>query len=65
MSSTIETEDIIRKVTLGFLGAAAAVASLLLIRQTKQVTPKESARLPAGESVPGDISLERLRELGI
>ncbi len=56
---------IIRKVTLGILGATAAVASLLLIRQTKQVTPKEAVRVPAGESVPGSVSLERLRELGI
>jgi hypothetical protein len=55
----------IRKVTLGVLGAAAAVASLLLIRQTKQIPPKETLNLPAGESVPGNISLDRLRELGI
>ena len=55
----------IRKMTLGVLGAAAAVASLLLIRQTKQIPPKETLDLPAGESVPGNISLDRLRELGI
>ncbi len=58
-------EGIIRKVTLGILGAAAVVASLLLIRQTKQITPKETVDVPAGEAVPGSISLERLRELGI
>jgi hypothetical protein len=52
-------------VTLGILGAAAAVTSLLLIRQTKQITPKEALDVPAGETVPGSISLERLRELGI
>jgi len=52
-------------VTLGILGVAAAVASLLLIRQTKQITPKEAIDVPAGETVPGNISLERLRELGI
>ena len=56
---------IIRKVTLGIVGAAAAVASLLLIRQTKQLPSKETLDLPAGETVPGNISLERLRELGI
>ncbi len=60
----IRQEGIIRKVTLGILGAAAAVASLLVIRQTKQVTPKEVVDVPAGETVPGSISLERLRELG-
>ncbi len=58
-------EGTIRKVTLGILGAAAAVASLLLIRSTKQVTPKETVDLPTDETVPGTISLERLRELGI
>ena len=58
-------EGIIRKVTLGILGAAVAVASLLLIRQTKQITPKEAVDVQAGETVPGSISLERLRELGI
>lgn len=55
----------IRKVTLGILGAAAAVASLLLIRQTKQLPPEDTLNLPAGEVIPGNISLERLRELGI
>ena len=58
-------EGIIRKVTLGILGVAAAMASVLLMRQTKQITPKEAAEVPAGEAVPGSISLERLRELGI
>ena len=61
----IRQEGIIRKVTLGILGAAAAVASLLVIRQTKQVTPKEVVDVQAGETVPGSISLERLREFGI
>ena len=54
-----------RKVTMGILGAAAAVASLLLIRQQKQIEPKEVAEVAPGETVPGAISLERLRELGI
>ena len=58
-------KDTIRKVTLSIVGAAAAVASLLLIRSTKQVTPKETIDLPADETAPETVSLERLRELGI
>ncbi len=55
----------IRKVTLGLLGAAAAVASILLIRQQKLDQPKEAIDVPAGESTPGTLTLERVRELGI
>lgn len=51
--------------TLGMLGAAAVMASLLLIRQQKEIEPKEVAEVAPGETVPGAISLERLRELGI
>jgi len=46
------------------LGAAALAAGLLLIRQQKQEV-KVVAELAPGESVPSEISLERLRELGI
>jgi len=65
VARTYDTGGNIRKVTLGILGAAAAVASLLLIRQTKRLPPKETLDLPAGESIPAHISLDRLRELGI
>ncbi len=65
MDNDVRQGGIIRKVTLGILGAAAAVTSLVLIRQTKLETPKEVLDVPAGETVPGNISLERLRELGI
>ena len=41
------------------------VAGLLLIRQQKQEEPSVAGELPPGESVPSEISLERLRELGI
>ena len=40
-------------------------ASHDLIRQTKQLPPEDTLNLPAGEVIPGNISLERLRELGI
>ena len=55
----------IRKVTLGLLGAAAALGGILLIRQQKLDPPKEAIDVPAGESSPGTLSLERVRELGI
>ena len=42
-----------------------AVASILLIRQQKLDQPKGAIEVPAGESSPGTLSLERVRELGI
>ena len=55
-----------RTLTVGLLGAAALAAGLLLVRQQRLVPeqlegPKE---VPAGESHPGQISLERIRALG-
>ncbi len=47
------------------LWAAALAAGLLLIRQQKQEDLKVAGELAPGESVPSEISLERLRELGI
>ena len=56
-----------RKVTLGVLGVVAMAAGVLLVRTQKQPRPKdEPAELvQAGETVPGILSLERIRELGI
>ena len=58
-------EGSIRKVAYSLLGAAALAAGLLLIRQQKQEDLKVAGELAPGESVPSEISLERLRELGI
>ena len=55
----------IRKVTLGLLGVAAALAGILLIRQQKLDQPREAIDVPAGERSPGTLTLERVRELGI
>ncbi len=41
------------------------MASILLLRQQKLDQPKEVLEVPAGESSPGTLSLERVRELGI
>ena len=53
-----------RKVAMGFVGVAAFAASVVLLRSNK--TEHEEIRtVPPGESVPGEIQLEKLRELGI
>ena len=54
--------------TLGLLGAAAMAAGVLLLRTQKQPRPKDEPMeqlVQAGETVPGLVSLDRLRELGI
>ena len=54
-----------RTLTYSLLGAAALAAGLLLVRQQKLVEDERPKLVPAGETVPANISLERLRELGI
>ena len=54
----------IRTFTVSLIGAAALAAGPLLLRQQKQVESPRLKEVPAGESVPSEISLERLRELG-
>ena len=54
-----------RTLTVSLLGAAAIAASLVLLRQQRQPeAPRQPRVTPAGETVPGTISLERLRESG-
>lgn len=50
---------------IGLLGAAALATTILLVRQQKEPTPRQSRLIPAGESQPAAISLERIRELGL
>ena len=58
------TGGIIRTLVVSLLGVAAVAAGLVLIRQ-KGPEPQYRIRdVHAGESQPGTISLERLRELG-
>jgi hypothetical protein len=55
-----------KKFTLGFLGALAMATTVLLVRQQKEVEGGKEARLvPAGETQPSELSLERIRELGL
>jgi len=59
-------EDPIRKITLSLLGAAAIAASIVLVRQQRQIAPTEIPQIDSTEESPKQVvSLERLRELGI
>ncbi len=61
-----DVEDTIRKLTISLVGAAALAAGVLLVRQQKQIDPKDSASaVPPVRTVQAQVSLERLRELGI
>ena len=62
-------EGAIRKITVNLLSAAALVAAgYAILRQGNDRSEPEEARIedvPAGETIPGRIRLEKLRELGI
>ena len=53
-----------RKLTVGLLSAAAVAATILLVRQQKEIEPDRPRVVPAGETQPAMISLDRIRELG-
>ena len=55
---------VIRTLVVSLIGVAAFTAGLVLFRQQKLVDTRIK-ELPAGETVPRSISLERLRELGL
>lgn len=50
---------------IGILGAAALATTILLVRQQKEVELRDPRLIPAGETQPTNISLERIRELGL
>jgi hypothetical protein len=54
----------IRTFTVSLIGVAALAAGLLLIRQQRQVDPSRLKEVPPGETLPTEISLDRLRESG-
>jgi hypothetical protein len=54
----------IRTLTFSLLGAAALAAGLLLVRQQRVTDLDTSQQVPAGETQPGTISLERIRAVG-
>jgi len=54
-----------RTLAVSLLGAAALAASLVLLKQQREEEARTQPRMvPPGESMPGAISLERLRERG-
>ena len=54
----------IRAFIVSLIGAAAVVTGLVILRQQKQVDHTRVGEIPAGETVPSDLSLERLRASG-
>ncbi len=50
---------------MGLLGAAALATTILLVRQSKELETRDARLIPAGETQPSNISLERMRELGL
>jgi hypothetical protein len=53
------------KVTIGLLSAAALATTVLLVRQQREGEVKDPRFIPAGETQPANLSLERIRELGL
>lgn len=55
-----------RALTVGLISAAALAAGILLIREARPDEAEPRARtIPAGETQPATISLDRIRELGL
>lgn len=55
---------LIRTFTVSLIGVAALAAGLLLIRQQKQVDGPGFKDIPPGETVPAELSLDRIRAVG-
>ena len=64
--TTVWSAPQVKKLTAGILGAMAVAASIIVLRSPRiaQADEIEARTVPAGEKVPGQISLDRLRELG-
>ena len=54
-----------KKFAIGLLSAAALATTVLVVRQQKGVQVKDPGPVPAGETKPTTISLDRIRELGL
>ena len=55
----------IRTFTVSLLGAIVLAAGLVMIRNQKVEEREKGKEIPPGETVRGEISLDRLRELGL
>ena len=57
-----------QKIAVGILGAAALAVSVMALRVPRQQArtwqEDDTLTIPAGERVPGQVSLDRIRELG-
>jgi hypothetical protein len=63
---TLNLGGTIRTFLVSLLGAATLTAGLLLVRQQQKEAEEEVKRqVPAGERMARNVSLERLRELGL
>jgi hypothetical protein len=64
--ATVWSATQVKKLTAGILGAMAVAASIVVLRSPRpaQANEIDQRTVPAGEKVPGQISLDRLRELG-
>jgi hypothetical protein len=58
-------EYVMKNFAIGLLGAAALATTILLVRQQKEVESSSARLIPAGETQPATISLQRIRELGL
>ena len=63
---TLQPGGPIRTFLVSLLGAATLTAGILLVRQQQKEADAEVKRqVPAGERLARNVSLERLRELGL
>lgn len=53
-----------KNLAVGLVSAAALATTILLVRQQRDLEPKDIRLVPAGESQP-TVSLDRIRELGL
>ena len=54
-----------RNFAIGLLSAAALATTFVLVRQQREIVGKDLKVIPAGETRPATISLERIREAGL
>jgi hypothetical protein len=63
MNIRTETSSL-RSFAVGLLGAVAVTAGLMLVRQHRDAEAEGPSYVPAGETQPATISLERIRAKG-
>jgi hypothetical protein len=56
--------SVVKNLAVGLVSAAALATTILLVRQQRDLEPKDIRLVPAGETQP-TVSLDRIRELGL